>query len=396
VNAGGYMSCGVQSDQSAACWGDNINEGPGQATPPAGLTFREVNSGYSTACGVLTDQTLTCWGSSIAGGNSPPSGIFTHVAPGFNFGCGLRTPEGTETAGTAACWGADGSGQVSNVPSGTFTQLTVGIRHACGLRADGTITCWGSNTYGQLNVPPGTYQAVNSGNFTPCAIRTDGTVVCWGRDNGQQVTLAALQSGTFTQVSSGFAHVCGLRSNGTITCWGRNSEGQNDAPAGTFNNVSAGTFHSCAMPTSGQQATCWGGNAAGRSQPNLSAADPPDATVGSPYEFQFAMTTHVAPAPTFSVTGSLPPGLEFSPDGQLSGTPTAPGGTYGFTVAASNGLSPATCLAPTTGSLACTPGDRNSVATATRNFEITITASPTTTTTLLPPIVLPTSTTILP
>src|SRR5215210_4385900 len=55
VNAGGYMTCGVRADNVAACWGNNVSEGPGQATPPPDLRFIEVNAGYAVACGVKTD-----------------------------------------------------------------------------------------------------------------------------------------------------------------------------------------------------------------------------------------------------------------------------------------------------------------------------------------------------
>ena len=141
--------------------------------------------------------------------------------------------------------------------------------------------------------------------------------------------------------------------------------------------MSAGTFHSCAMPVSGPPAVCWGNNAAGRVQPSLSATPPPSGTVGSVYRFQFVMATYISPSPTFRLTaGSLPPGLSLSPQGLVSGTPTAPG-TYQFTVAASNGLSPPDCtLAAATGSLPCIPGDPDSPATATRTFEIVIAGAP--------------------
>ncbi len=42
------------------------------------------------------------------------------------------------------------------------------------------------------------------------------------------------------------------------------------------------------------------------------------------------------PAPTFSFTGNLPPGLSLSSSGVLSGTPTQDG-TYTFTITAGNG-----------------------------------------------------------
>lgn len=373
VNAGGYMTCGLQRDLTAACWGDNVSEGPGQATPPAGVRFLEVNAGYNTGCGVTAARrSVVCWGSDTNGKvTGVPAGTFAHVAPGFNFVCALRTDQ------TPVCWGANDAGQVSNTPTTEkFTQLTVGIRHACGLRPDGSILCWGANADGQLNVPAGSYTAVNSGNFTVCAIRTDLTVVCWGRNNGGQLTEPA---GPFVQVSAGFAHACGLRPDRTITCWGRNSEGQTNAPAGRYTNVSAGTFHSCAMPISGSTAVCWGNNAGGRVQPRLSPAMPLGGTAGTPYSFQLQMLSYVSPSPTFTVIGgSLPPGLTLSPQGLISGTPTAPG-TYQFTVAASNGLSPPDCtVAAATGDFPCTPGAATKPATATRTYQLVIASGPVT------------------
>lgn len=377
VNAGGYMTCGVQPDMTAACWGDNIAEGPGQSNPPAGVRFIEVNGGYNTGCGVTITRSIVCWGNNDFGKVAlAPAGTFLHVAPGFQFVCALRT------GGQPVCWGGNDAGQVSNTPTGeTFTQLTVGIRHACGLRPDGSILCWGANADGQLNVPAGTYTAVNSGNFTVCAIRTDATVVCWGRNNGGQLTEPP---GPFVQVSAGFAHACGLRPDRTITCWGSNAFGQSSPPPGRYSDVSAGTFTSCAMPLSGPPAVCWGNNAAGRVQPNLRSTAPPSATVGSAYSFQFTMSTFIAPAPTFRVVGgAVPPGLSLSPQGRLTGTPTIPG-TYAFTVSAANGISPPDCPARATGSLACLPGDEESPATATRTFTIVVAGSGTSTSSTVP------------
>jgi hypothetical protein len=365
VNAGGYMTCGVRSDDAATCWGDNVTEGPGQANPPGGV-FTEVNAGYATACGVKSDTSLACWGSSLDSGNVPPSGTgYAHVVAGFKFGCALLG-----TSGGIDCWGANDAGQVSNAPSGTgYSQLTVGIRHGCAIDSNGDVECWGSNTYGQTTVPAGTFSDINSGNFTVCGLAS-GTIVCWGRNNGGQLTVPSGSS--FTQVSAGFAHACAL-SSGAITCWGRNTEGQSSPPTtGTYNNVSAGTFHSCAMPSSGGPAVCWGNNAAGRVQPNLSATSPPGGTVSTPYSSQLTMTTHVAPAPTYSVTaGSLPTGLTLSSGGLLSGTPTS-AGTYNFTVAASNGLSPADCPVGATGTLPCTASTPGSTATGTRAYTVVI------------------------
>ena len=400
ISAGGYMSCGVRTDGTAACWGENgvpsndtANVQPGgAATPPAG-TFLEVNAGYATACGVRTNQTLVCWGNDRFGKLLVPSGTFSHVTVGLNYACALRTN------GTIACWGGDDPAApgadpeqkvVRDVPPGAFTQLTLGIRHACALRADGSIRCWGGNLDGQTTVPggndtPGLYRYVNVGNFTSCALKTDGSPVCWGRTTFGQQTYPA--GATFVTVNAGFAHVCGLAADGTVTCWGRNTEGQGIVPPGAYTQVTTGTFHTCGMPVSGAPARCWGNNQSGRVQPILSSVAPQPGYVATPYSFQFTMNTSVnstlggqafvSPAPTFTVvSGTLPTGLTLNGAGLLSGTPTE-AGSFTFRVAASNGLSPPDCSTPSVGtnlSLPCVPGDSTSVATATRTFTVIIAA----------------------
>lgn len=74
--------------------------------------------------------------------------------------------------------------------------------------------------------------------------------------------------------------------------------------------------------------------------PAITGALPTAATIGTAFSADLAATGR--PAPTFSVTaGSLPPGLTLSSGGRLAGTPTT-GGTYTFTVRATNVLGTAT------------------------------------------------------
>jgi hypothetical protein len=37
--------------------------------------------------------------------------------------------------------------------AGTFTQVSAGHYHTCGLKTDGTLACWGDNSYGQASPP---------------------------------------------------------------------------------------------------------------------------------------------------------------------------------------------------------------------------------------------------
>ncbi len=75
--------------------------------------------------------------------------------------------------------------------------------------------------------------------------------------------------------------------------------------------------------------------------PAITSPAPPAAVVGTPYSFTFTATGF--PAPTFSITGTLPSGLSLdSSTGVLSGTPAAgTGGTYNLVVNAANSVSTA-------------------------------------------------------
>ena len=69
--------------------------------------------------------------------------------------------------------------------------------HACAVLADGTVWCWGSNEYGMLgqdydgdisHVPmrvPGIDAVTGAarGNDYTCALLADGTVWCWGSNS---------------------------------------------------------------------------------------------------------------------------------------------------------------------------------------------------------------------
>ena len=111
--------------------------------------------------------------------------------------------------------------------------------YTCGLRTDGTLACWGVNSYGQATPPAGTFSQVSAGGAHTCGIQTGGTLACWGRNNYGQATPPA---GTYVQVSAGYLHTCGLQTDGTLACWGYNNSGRATPPAGTFSQprVSAG------------------------------------------------------------------------------------------------------------------------------------------------------------
>ena len=247
ISAGGLHSCGLRSDGTITCWGNNEW---GQAEAPGGV-FSAISTGGWHSCGLRSDGTIACWGNS-AGQAEAPGGVFSAISAGGLHSCGLRSD------GTITCWGYN-QGR-AEVPGGSFSAVSAGSahgrEHSCGLRSDGTITCWGDNEWGQAEAPGGVFSAISAGSRHSCGLRSDGTVTCWGDNDWGQ---AEAPGGVFSAVSAGGEDSCGLRSDGTITCWGR-SQGLAEAPGGVFSAVSAGESNSCGLRSDGT-ITCWGQNA---------------------------------------------------------------------------------------------------------------------------------------
>jgi alpha-tubulin suppressor-like RCC1 family protein len=58
VSAGDFYTCGVRTDETVVCWGENQF---GQSSPPAGM-FKSVSAGSDHTCGVRANETVVCWG----------------------------------------------------------------------------------------------------------------------------------------------------------------------------------------------------------------------------------------------------------------------------------------------------------------------------------------------
>ena len=76
IAAGGDHSCGLRTDGTAQCWGNNHD---GQTDAPPG-TFTAITAGGHSSCGLKTDGTAQCWGSTTTPvkqmrhqAHSPPS-----------------------------------------------------------------------------------------------------------------------------------------------------------------------------------------------------------------------------------------------------------------------------------------------------------------------------------
>jgi alpha-tubulin suppressor-like RCC1 family protein len=181
------------------------------------------------------------------------------------------------------------------------TRLVVGDNHSCLLLHDGSVKCWGDNTYGQLGVSgitssktPVTVSSfgvnryaveIAAGKQHSCALLNDASVSCWG-DNGfgnlgdgtyvtSMVPVAVSMQGTKAlKIAAGGFTTCMLSTSHVVFCWGSNSSGQivsstdlmTSVPIdiGIELNVSSlaiGATHVCVLSI---DAVCWGGNGAGQ------------------------------------------------------------------------------------------------------------------------------------
>jgi alpha-tubulin suppressor-like RCC1 family protein len=141
-------------------------------------------------------------------------------------------------------------------PPGVLTNLTnvvavsEGSSWSMALKADGTVTAWGNNIYGQTNVPPGLTNvlAIAAGYFHGLALRSDHTVVAWGLNSFGQTTVPPGLTNVVA-ISGGEYHSLALLANGTVRAWGQNTYGQTNVPPGLTNVVAiaAGALHNLAL-----------------------------------------------------------------------------------------------------------------------------------------------------
>ncbi len=210
--------------------------------------------------------------------------------------------------------------------AGTYpVKIVAGNSHTCALISDGTIRCWGSNTYGQLgdgtfvdkSVPTkvlgiSTAKDIAATAITTCAYLTDKSVKCWGMAGNGRLGIAApttcvspyapsscsynnpstvtptIPAGSYyTAIYGGYNHTCVHSStNGEVKCWGSNSNGQvgvntivdvwtptvittagmalGTLASGTqVKSLALGRAHSCALMNIGA-VYCWGANDKGQ------------------------------------------------------------------------------------------------------------------------------------
>ncbi|MBN2361778.1 MAG: hypothetical protein JXR83_20165 [Deltaproteobacteria bacterium] len=370
-------ACAILDDLSLKCWGSNsngrlglgdtANRGDasgkmGDSLPAIELGTRRrvlsVVGGSRHTCALLDHGDVKCWGYNNLGqlgyGDTLSRGDGTGamgdalptvdlglgrsaiaIAAGSYFNCALLDNA------TVKCWGDNGYGQIGQgdqdargderdemgdslppVDLGADAEvagIAAGLRHCCALLMDGSIKCWGNNSYGQIGheanligdqqgemgdalgavelggswQPSGLFGGPGNGF---CA-RSAQATKCWGNfsfnsyygDNpnemGDSLPEIALGAGLVsTVIEIGSSHTCAMLNNGSshlVKCWGSNDYGQlgygdtlnrrdpsqlgDDLPAVnlgvslTPTHLGVGSGFSCARLDTGT-VKCWGRN----------------------------------------------------------------------------------------------------------------------------------------
>lgn len=283
---------------------------------PRTETITVMNTYHVLACrlAILISLLLTACGGGGGGGGAstgtPTPSISYHLlSAGGASNCRIDG-----SSGSVKCWGQNGVGQlgIGNIVDPTATpasvnlgagktakQVAMGVEHGCAILNDDTVSCWGSNSAGQLGqalititsstpvvVPSVTAKAITAGLEHTCIITLNNTVQCWGSNSkgqlGQtpgsltQTHLPQTISGlTAKALKSGYNHLCAIDSGNTVKCWGDNQYGQlgnatitdsaTIVSAGSLASVqqlTTGAYHSCAATTAA--ISCWGRNDAGQ------------------------------------------------------------------------------------------------------------------------------------
>jgi alpha-tubulin suppressor-like RCC1 family protein len=200
----GIYSCVMLSNGDVKCWGNNnfgqlgsgntvsvsnpSNAGTISVTSSPAVRVRQLAAGFQHVCALLSDTSVKCWGYNANGqlGYGHTTHIGDNELPSSVGSVSITTPAGSQVRALAA-----------------------GAHHSCALLDNGSIKCWGLNTYGQL----GYGHTRNIGdNEVPSSVGA--------------VSVTAAPGVWVEQLALGDYHTCALLSDRSIKCWGENSLGQ--------------------------------------------------------------------------------------------------------------------------------------------------------------------------
>lgn len=177
----------------------------------------------SSHCVVHISGKVLCWGDNSTGqlgtGTTTPALVMTPQAvPGISDATSITETMGgfciLHATGQVSCWGSNTAGQlgvgdlsprlaptpVLDLVDAVAISGSKDVQNVCAIRRDRTAVCWGSNSYGQIGddtlitrarpSPVANLTSVRSiaAGWRSCATLLDGTAWCWGGDRERALT----------------------------------------------------------------------------------------------------------------------------------------------------------------------------------------------------------------
>jgi len=295
IVAGVGFACALLTDHHVSCWGSNgfgqLGQSPNPNNPtPTTMTSIdnavEIAGGSGHVCVRKNDSSVWCWGWNNSDQlgyantndtacvnnqlcNYKPTQVSGLVADSIAAGLAHTC---ARVGNVAKCWGSNGKGELGHAPgqngdlnginptpvqasATNVTALFASSGNTCMLDGQQKVSCWGTDTSGQLGDKSAAGQSsapiaitsmpagfkVGMSYLSGCAVAAAGPVYCWGDDeygelgNGTFGTtqynatlVTGFSSKTFVSVSGDPIgdHYCALQNDGTVWCWGTNTQGE--------------------------------------------------------------------------------------------------------------------------------------------------------------------------
>ena len=250
IAIGGEYACGLLWNGSVSCWRHRHDDSRPHTSaitsmPPRSPRFTNIEFSGRRLCGVTTEREIACWNldptsAAIVTRFAPPGEQVAVEFTGHN-ACSLSA------TGSIECWSLSDDRQFvreferagdllhgitaigehfefKSAFGAQFTQLALSNGthagyHLCALRQDYTVSCWGSDGFGQASPPTAVrFRSIVAGGRHNCGITAEGHARCWGADEDGQSSPP--HDEIFVELVAEFDSTCGLRAAGDVICWG--------------------------------------------------------------------------------------------------------------------------------------------------------------------------------
>lgn len=178
----------------------------GDARPGGSVTGSTLTGSENHTCAIAADGTVWCWGRYPTGllgnGTTPTRSSVPLMVPGVSDAVSIDGSCVVLTTGGVRCWNSYATTDFSGIT--TAKVVDVGAFHGCVLLSDETVRCWGENKRGQLGAGPEVswsmvakvpvpvkglsgVKSISVSGEHACAVLGDGSVRCWGDNSFGQL-----------------------------------------------------------------------------------------------------------------------------------------------------------------------------------------------------------------